>query len=58
MKRLSPMIWLGIALMIIGVLIDVLTTSYVIGTVLIVVGVLIVAMGAGKGRKGGGELDH
>lgn len=54
----SPMVWLGIILIIVGVLIDVLTSSYVLGTSIIVVGVLLVALQAGKGRSKGSEDDH
>ena len=57
-KRNSPVIWLGVALIIVGVLIDVLSTSYVIGTAMIVIGALVVALQAGKGRAKGGEGDH
>ncbi len=52
------MLWIGIILIVVGVLIDVLTVSYVIGTTLIVIGVLLVALRAGKGRSKGSEEDH
>ncbi len=57
-KRNSPMIWLGVILIVVGILIDVLTASYLVGTVVIVVGALLVALQAGKGRSKGGEVDH
>ena len=58
MKRNSAMIWFGVILIIAGILIDVLTASYVVGTVIIVVGALLVALQAGKGRRKGGGIDH
>ncbi|WP_279349823.1 hypothetical protein [Erythrobacter litoralis] len=57
-KRNSPMIWIGVTLIVVGILIDVFSTSYVIGTALIVVGALLVALQAGKGKPKGGESDH
>ena len=54
----SPLIWLGIVLAIVGTLIDLFTTSYFLGTGMIVVGVLIIALRAGKGREESGEQDN
>ena len=54
----SPMMWLGVILIVVGVFIDVLTSSYVLGTSIIVIGVLLVALQAGKGRSRGNEDDH
>ena len=45
MKR--PLVWLGIALFVVGVLIDIFTTRDVIGTTILVAGALL-ALVAGR----------
>ena len=54
----SPLIWLGIVLIVVGTLVDLFTTSYFAGTGMIIVGVLIIALRAGQGREEGGEQDN
>ena len=49
MKR--PLVWLGIALFVVGVLIDIFTTRDVIGTTILVAGAILALMAGRRSPK-------